>query len=345
MSSPTLRLPAPRLVLLLALLAPAASEATGSIGTSCSPAQPGAAAGAGRLAPGQVAAGQGAPAAQAAERPLGRLLVSGYTSGTLHVYAAGTGTHLGDFGTAAVPGAQKIRRGPGGLLYACSETTNRVLRFDDAGTFHGALVADDPLTPADETGGLDGPTGAVFAADGSLLVASFGSDAVLRYDGATGAFLGVFVAPGSGGLDGPDAGITFGSDGDLYVPSFESNAILVYSRADGSFLRAFASGGELSRPRDLVFRGGKLYVSSWGSNRILRYDATTGAYLGVFANSNRPTGIAFDPWHGDLWVTSDNGSNVRRHDGLTGAFQRVVVPAGSGGLAGGTYLFWLVDGR
>lgn len=284
------------------------------------------------------------PAAQA--RPRGSLLVSGFTSGTLHRYAAGTGTSLGDVGPAAVPGAQKIRRGPDGKLYVCSETTNRVLRFDDAGNFLGALVADDPLTPADETGGLDGPTGAVFTSDGKLLVASFDSDAVLRYDGSTGAFLDVFVAPGSDGLDGPDAGITFGPDGNLFVPSFFSNEILVYSRVDGAPLGAFvSSGGALSRPRDLVFRRGELFVSSWGNNRILHYDATSGAYLGIFATASRPTGIAFDPWFGDLWVTSDNASNVRQHDGGTGAFRRVFVPAGSGGLVGGTYLFWIEERR
>lgn len=285
------------------------------------------------------------PRAEARERPRGTLLVSGFTSGTIHRYAAGTGAPGGDFGPGAVPGAQKIRRGPDGRLYVCSESANRVLRFDDAGAFLGALVADDPLTPADETGGLAGPTGAVFTPDGKLLVASFDTDAVLRYDAATGAFLDVFVTPGSGGLDGPDAGITFGPDGNLLVPSFFSDEILIYSRIDGASLGAFASGGPLSRPRDLVFRRGELFVSSWGSNRILHYDAASGAFLGVFASAFRPTGIAFDPWFGDLWVTSDNANNVRKHDGLSGAFERVFVPAGSGGLAGGTYLFWLEDGR
>jgi hypothetical protein len=36
-------------------------------------------------------------------------------------------------------------------------------------------------------------------------VVSFNSNQVLRYNGQTGAFLGVFVTAGSGGLDGPTA--------------------------------------------------------------------------------------------------------------------------------------------
>ena len=41
---------------------------------------------------------------------------------------------------------------------------------------------------------------------------------LLRYNGTTGAFLGVFVAANSGALDGPQ-GLTFAADGDLYVAS------------------------------------------------------------------------------------------------------------------------------
>jgi len=285
---------------------------------------------------------QAGPAAAATARPRGTLLVSGYTSGTVHLFAAGTGAVRGDLGT--VPGAQRLLRGPDGGLYVCSETTNRVLRFAPDGTALGALVGDDPATPADETGGLAGPTGAVLTQDGALLVASFDTDAVLRYDATTGEFRDVLVPTGRGGLDGPDVGMTLGPDGALWVPSFYGDAILRFAAADGAFLGAFARGGALSRPRDLVFHGGALFVSSWGSNRVLRY-AVDGTFLGVFATAPRPTGIAFDPWAADLWITSDGTSNVRQHDGLTGAFQRVFVPAGGGGLAGATDLLWRSDPR
>ena len=47
-----------------------------------------------------------------------------------------------------------------------------------------------------------------------LLVSSNNTNEVLRYDRATGAFLGAFVTAGSGGLVGP-RGLAFGPDGAL----------------------------------------------------------------------------------------------------------------------------------
>ena len=90
----------------------------------------------------------------------GRLLVSGYTSGAVHAYRARDGRLMRKL--EPVPGAQSIELGADGLLYICAESAGRVLRFD-AHTlgYVDAFVWDDPLTPQDETGGLDGPTAAV----------------------------------------------------------------------------------------------------------------------------------------------------------------------------------------
>src|SRR6185436_2978723 len=51
-------------------------------------------------------------------------------------------------------------------------------------------------------GGLSIPIGMILAPDGKLLVGSFGTDSVLRYDLATTQSLGQFIKSGSGGLDG-----------------------------------------------------------------------------------------------------------------------------------------------
>src|SRR6185436_18207988 len=139
------------------------------------------------------------------------------------------------------------------------------------------FVVDDPTTPQDDTGGLDGPTALAFGHDGRLYVSSFNTDSILRYDGATGAFFDVFVATGSGGLNGPDAGTTFGPDGHLYVPSFFNNRVLKFDGKSGALLGTFAgsAGGQLSRPRVIRFRGdGVAYVTSWGNGRVLRYQST-----------------------------------------------------------------------
>lgn len=275
-------------------------------------------------------------------RPRGRAFVSGYDSDAIHVFETATGRPLGM--VAPVPGAQSIVVAPDGALVACAEKIDQLLRIDPATlALLGPLVADDPLTPLDETGGLDGPTGAVFGPDGNLYVASFESDQVLRYDGASGAFLDVFVTAGSAGLNGPDAGLAFGPDGHLYVPSFYTHQVLRYDGASGAPLGAFASSspGNLFQPRAVVFRGAEVFVASSLNNRVLRYDLA-GSFLGRFSSANRPYGIAFHPDDGDLYVVSLGLNLVRRHDGQSGAWREDMIPAGAGGLVSATYLLFTI---
>lgn len=278
------------------------------------------------------------PLDTAPERELSvpELWVSGFSSDAIHRYDQATGAYLSNH--TPVPGAQSIHRGPDRLLYVCAEKTDQVLRFL-RGRYVDAFVWDDPLTPQNETGGLDGPTAAVFGPDGNLYVASFNDDRVLRYDGATGQFMNVFVAPSSGGLDGPDAGMVFGPDGHLYVPSFNSNRVVRYDGTTGLLIDVFirAQSG-LRNPRMLCFRpNGDLLVSSWGTDEILRYDST-GALLGTFLTFRDPTGFAFSPHDGDIYVTSDRSDKVVRFDGTSGVRIGLVIPSGAGGLSGATYL-------
>ncbi len=56
----------------------------------------------------------------------------------------------------------------------------------------------------------------MFGPDGHLYVNSEHTNNVLRYDGATGAFIDVFAS--GGGIDESE-GIGFGPDGNLYVVS------------------------------------------------------------------------------------------------------------------------------
>jgi hypothetical protein len=89
-----------------------------------------------------------------------------------------------------------------------------------------------------------------------LLVGSFSTDSVLRYDETTGAFVGVF-ASGSG-LNSP-IGLVSGPDGNLYVTSIDVTStlgsVLRYNGTTGAFIDAFVPSGigGLDAPQDAVF--------------------------------------------------------------------------------------------
>src|SRR5207248_1430164 len=87
-----------------------------------------------------------------------------------------------------------------------------------------------------------------------LFVSSPNDKDVVRFNGKTGAFRSVFVAPGSGGLQTPE-GLAFGPDGNLFVADQAGNRILRYDGVTGAFLGVFTPSlqPELENPRDLVF--------------------------------------------------------------------------------------------
>jgi hypothetical protein len=157
----------------------------------------------------------------------------------------------------------------------------------------------------------------------------------MRYDGTTGASMGIFAS--GGGLLDP-FGLSFGPDGHLYVSSGLGHQVLRYDGTSGAFLGVFASDGDLNGPAGLVFGpDGHLYVSSLINDRVLRYNGTTGQFVDMFASGGglaMPYGLAFGP-AGDLYVSSAANNQVLRYSGATGAFVGVFA---AGGLDFPTYL-------
>jgi len=285
-------------------------------------------------------AAQKARASTEAPRTPGKLLLSGYNSNGLYFYRAADGEPRGV--VPGVSGAQSIVLGPDGLLYVCAEKADQVVRIDpETRVVHDVFVRDDPLTADDENGPLDGPTAATFGPEGDLFVTSFENDQVLRFDGRSGAYEGVFVSSASGGLDGPDAGTKFGPDGMLYVPSFWNDRVLRY-HADGSFESAFIPNGRgtLRQPRDLVWHDGFWYVASSFNNRVLRFDAA-GNFVDRFCDVGQPYCVAFHPVDGNLYVVALRNNAVRVFDGQSGDPLGPLVPSGAGGIDGAVYLYFL----
>lgn len=215
-------------------------------------------------------------------------------------------------------------------LLVSSGSNDRVLRYRFRGGQPEVLVATG-------SGGLNGPSGLVCRPDGAVYVVSQLTDQVMRYDGMSGAFGGVFVTAGSGGLNTP-VDITAGTDGNLYVVSYVTDQVLRYSGTNGAFMDVFvpATAG-LNGPTGLTFGpDGHLYVASRDGDKIMRFDGATGAPLGTFVTAgsgglDAPRGITFGP-DGHLYVGEEVHHNVRRFDGATGAPLGVFVAAGAGGL-------------
>jgi probable HAF family extracellular repeat protein len=170
---------------------------------------------------------------------------------------------------------------------------------------------------------------------GCLLLATSPADAVLlvaanpatgappsvpEYAEGSGTFLGLFVSPGSGGLDNANS-LAFGPDGNLYVSGFGSRDILQYNGSTGAFLSVFVPPGlgGLGAPNGIAFGAdGNLYVSDgfFGTNSVLRYNGQTGAFLGVFAAGGGlsvPGPLAFGP-DGSLYVSSVLTNSILRYD-------------------------------
>ena len=271
-------------------------------------------------------------------------------------YDGTTGAFLRVFASQNLTSPRGVLFGPDGNLYVAngnSEADNdpaSVERFDGrTGAFLDYFVAPN-------SGGIEHPSYMVFGPDGlndgklDLYVANAHEGSILRYDGTTGAFMGVFVTAASGGLDSPQ-GMVFGSDGNLYVASgnwfdgsngpfysgeFPPGAVLRYEGPSGAnpgaFLGTFIAGGSggLANPAGMVFgpdpndnrkfdlyvansvqSGSGVLIAEPGTSDVLRYDAATGAFLGTFVSPG--TGLKFasfitftetDPTTLDYKVTS-----------------------------------------
>lgn len=158
--------------------------------------------------------------------------------------------------------------------FANQFTVGRVSRFD-ANT--GAFV-DHFVTGASFADGQE------WDANGDFYLSNFGTNSIRKYDGETGALLGDFVSPNSGGLFGPLDNL-FLPNGELLVSSFNTGSVKRYD-ANGNYIDdpiTNLPGG----PQGLVLGpDGYLYAGDFGFGRINRYDAETFEFLGTFADAS-----------------------------------------------------------
>ena len=162
-----------------------------------------------------------------------------------------------------------------------------------------------------------------------LLVSSFLSDSVGRYDANTGTFIGNFE---SNTLDGVLAA-RIGNDGLLYVASEGSNEVKRYNVQTGDFVDNFvaAGSGGLNGPAGVTWDGnGDLLVASFNGDSVLKYDGQTGAFISTVVSSgsgglNGPdNGTIIGP-DGLLYVPSYFTNQILRYNLATNTSEVLVA--------------------
>lgn len=194
----------------------------------------------------------------------GTLLVCSKLSDRVLEYNATTGAFLGTLITAGSGGLVApfgIAYGPNGDLFVTS-ATNEVLEYDGS---TGAFVR--VFVRASRNGTLDQPRGIAFKPDGNLLVASFGTDEVLEYDGRRGLPMGKWAQVGTADRITQDSPWTIrvGPNRHVYV-----------SRTGTPFSSSPLAGRN----------GGDVGFSHLTDARIFEYDECTGWFRRTFIGGN-----------------------------------------------------------
>ncbi len=223
----------------------------------------------------------------------GSLYVADGIGNSILRYNGQTGAALGVFATNGWYYPNGITFGPEGNLYA--DVASGI-----AGSASNYIAVIDGQTGVStrrfgDGVGLTG-RGLTFGPDGLLYAASL-TAGVLRFDAATGDFLGVFCSPTNFASGNGAQALCFGPDGNLYVSDAANNRVLRFNGNSGSFLGVFAHPGDgLWNPEGLVFGpDGNLYVVSnnyggGGTTGVIRYNGATGAFMDQFATGGIPSG-------------------------------------------------------
>jgi RHS repeat-associated protein len=158
-------------------------------------------------------------------------------------------------------------------------------------------------------------------------------EAVLRYDGVTGAFLGVLTPISlSNGISYP-AELFVDASNRLYVSvrgglCCNPGGIYRYDAGTGSFIDPFlpiGANGTGDAPAFDFGPDGDLYTDSGNASPVIsRYNGQSGAPIDVFTSdptANTHSGVDFGP-DGNLYVTTSNNGTVSVFSGVNGSFIR-----------------------
>lgn len=192
-------------------------------------------------------------------------------------------------GSGGLDGPSALAFGPDGRLYVASQLTNQILRYDGvSGAFDGVFVDSG-------VGGLAEPWDLAFDTAGNLLVLT-NTAGVLKFDGLTGASLGVFASPTNLNLP---RGMCLLADGRLLVTNRAGNNIRQFS-STGTDLGVWNDEYGANQPWGIaVGPNGNVYVTRRDNPVRIVEVTTSGRYLRSFIRGDsalvQPTSITFRP--------------------------------------------------
>ncbi|MEO7454379.1 MAG: hypothetical protein ABIV13_06420 [Fimbriimonadales bacterium] len=251
-------------------------------------------------------------------------------------YDATTGAFLGVFADTHIDGPQGLAMDSSGNVYVASEYSSNITKWSPGGVFLGEFGAP----------GLAGPQDIEFGPDGNFYVNAhvpLVADSVWKFDGVTGAFLGMH---GLGGGFAHTHGMSWRpSDGDLYqgLLAGPSSMVRRFDGPTGAMLTPFTMDETLAINSDILWGpDDNLYASNplvggFGIAGITRFDGATGAYLGLFSDLGLggSWGMAFR----DSWLYYSVGSAVVRVDAATGGTPTLF--ASGGGMSVATSILFM----
>lgn len=165
------------------------------------------------------------------------------------------------------------------------------------------------------SGGLSQPRQGVFGPDGNFYVASQGNGQVLRYNGATGAFMNTFATTGT--TQGP-MWLEFGTDGFLYTTARTTanslnTSIIRFNSTTGTLVDSLAIGRDswsfIVSPNNTIY-----YSGNGGANYVERYGSSSIAAFKV--SLSEPSLDPSNPAH--IWIVDSGTDRVYQYDNAVG---------------------------